>query len=57
MVFLSQKEENFLQCLLLMRSCHLCKCTNLKVGRDKVLRKNVQRMPSSSNSVGKTEIS
>ena len=26
--------------------------TNLKVGRNKVLRKNVQRMPFSSNSVG-----
>ena len=30
--------------------------TNLKIGRDKVLRKNVQRMPSSSNSVGKKDL-
>ena len=44
MVFLSQKEDHI-----------ICEdwYTNLKVGGDKVLRKNVQRMPSSTNSVGK----
>ena len=37
----------------LKRSYHFWKYTNLKIGRDKVLCKNVQRMPSASNSVGK----
>ena len=51
------KRRKFLAMFLLMRSYHLCKYANLKVGRDKVLRKNIQIMPSSSNSVGKAEIS
>ena len=53
--FWAKKGKFFLQRLLLISSDLLWKYTNLKIGRDKLFRENVQRMPSSGNSVEKKD--